>query len=77
MSRIHETLIYGRFEDICPVKCTDDMSIRELKQDTHTAFNIIGFTSTSDIDEIVESVYLDKDIPLLYEFVFEVWLNAQ
>lgn len=74
MSSIHEAIVYGRLEEICPMKNTENMSVDELIHDCNIAFQIIGF-KPKNLEKTVKDVYLNNDIPLLFEFVFEVWKN--
>ena len=73
MSTIEKSIVYSRLEEICPVKSTTEMSLSELISDTHTAFEIIGYSSDT-VDDTVKKTYLNEDIPLLYEFIYQVWL---
>ena len=71
---IGETLVYGRLEEICPVKDTREMSEDELINDCNVAFKIIGY-SPKNLKDSVHSVLENQEIPILYEFVFQVWLH--
>lgn len=71
---IAETLVYGRLEEVCPVKDTREMSFEELVNDCNVAFKIIGY-SPKNLEATVTSVKDSKEIPILFEFIYEVWLN--
>ena len=73
-SKIREAIVYGRLEEICPMKSTDKMSVEELTHDCNIAFKIIGY-SPKNLDKVVRDIYLNEDIPQLFEFVYQVWLN--
>ena len=67
-----DSIVFDRLREICPDKAVADMSISELKEDCHVAFEIIGYNPI-DLDTAVEEVYVNHDIKHLYEFIFRVW----
>ena len=73
-SKIHETIVYGRLEEIYPFKNTDNMTIEELVKDCNVAFKIIGY-DPKNLEKSVKYVFENCDIPILFEFIFEVWKN--
>ena len=74
MSSIHEAIVKGRLEEICPFKNTDEMTLDDLVKDCNVAFQIIGY-KPKNLEKSVRFVFENRDLTLLYEFVYEVWLN--
>ena len=74
MSSIHEAIVYGRLEEICPMKNTDTMTFDELVKDCNVAFKIIGY-DPKNLEKSVKYVFENCDIPILFEFIYEVWLH--
>ena len=74
MSLTYESVVKGRLEEICPLKNTDEMTLDELIHDSNIAFQIIGYTP-KNLEKSVKFVFENRDLPSLYEFVYEVWLN--
>ena len=72
MSSIHEAIVYGRLEEICPLKNTDTMTLDELIHDSNIAFQIIGY-KPKNLEKSVKYVFENCDLTALYEFIYRVW----
>lgn len=74
MSSIGETIVYGRLEEVCPTKNTENMTFNELVNDCNVAFKIIGY-DPKNLEKSVKDVFENYNIPILFEFIYQVWLN--
>ena len=69
---IKDLIVYTRFKEICPPKTVQDMSFKELLNDTNVAFKIIGYTP-NDFEKNVYKIYIDMNHQKLYDFIYDVW----
>ena len=73
---LEDMIVYGRLEEICPSKNVDDMTIPDLMDDCHTAFEIMGL-EIKNLKNLVKEVYKNQEIKLLYEFIYAVYLKNE
>ena len=71
---VHESeIVLARFEDVCPDKKIDKMSLKAIEDDVHVAFSIIGYHPVNLHKSVEKAIDKMNNTGKLYSVCYNAW----